>query len=105
MIPGLIDMHVHFPPDTGLRQTELFALLFLDHGVTTVRDAGDVDGTATAPARDAAKSGAFPVPRVLACGYFVDGPGADLEALARGERARRRPRLRSPRSPPAASIA
>ncbi len=76
VIPGLIDMHVHFPPDAGLRQTELFAFLFLEHGVTTVRDAGDVDGTATAPARAAARSGAFPVPRVLACGYFVDGPGS-----------------------------
>ena len=73
LIPGLIDMHVHFPPDTGLRQAELFAFLFLDHGVTTVRDAGDVDGTATAPAREGVRSGAFPGPRVFACGPFLDG--------------------------------
>ena len=76
LIPGLIDMHVHFPPDTALRQTELFAFLFLDHGVTTVRDAGDVDGTATAPARDGVRSGAFPGPRIFACGPLVDGPEA-----------------------------
>lgn len=74
VLPGLVDMHVHFPPPTGLGQTELFAFLFLAHGVTTVRDAGDVDGTATAPARDGVREGRFPGPRVFACGPFVDGP-------------------------------
>jgi imidazolonepropionase-like amidohydrolase len=74
VLPGLIDMHVHFPPDTGLRQADLFAFLFLAHGVTTVRDAGDVDGTATAPARDGVRDGVFPGPRVFACGPFLDGP-------------------------------
>ena len=73
VLPGLIDMHVHFPPPSGLGQTELFAFLFLAHGVTTVRDAGDVDGTATAPARDGVRAGRFPGPRVYACGPFVDG--------------------------------
>ncbi len=75
LIPGLIDMHVHFPPHTGLHQTELFAFLFLYHGVTTVRDAGDIDGTATAPAREGVRDGAFPGPRIFACGPFVDGTG------------------------------
>lgn len=75
-LPGLIDMHVHFPPETGLRQTELFAFLHLRHGVTSVRDAGDPDGTATAPARDGVREGRFPGPRVFACGPLVDGPGA-----------------------------
>ena len=74
VLPGLVDMHVHFPPPTGLGQTELFAFLFLLHGVTTVRDAGDVDGTATAPARDGTREGRFPGPRVFACGHFLDGP-------------------------------
>jgi cytosine/adenosine deaminase-related metal-dependent hydrolase len=74
VLPGLIDMHVHFPPDTGLRQTDLFAFLFLAHGVTTVRDAGDVDGTATPPARDGVREGRFPGPRIFACGAFIDGP-------------------------------
>ncbi len=74
VLPGLVDMHVHFPPPTGLGQTELFAFLFLYHGVTTVRDAGDVDGTATAPARDGVREGRFPGPRVFACGPFLDGP-------------------------------
>jgi imidazolonepropionase-like amidohydrolase len=74
VLPGLIDMHVHFPPPTGLGQTELFAFEFLAHGVTSVRDAGDVDGRATAPARDGVRAGRFPGPRVFACGPFVDGP-------------------------------
>lgn len=74
VLPGLIDMHVHFPPPTGLGQTELFAFLFLAHGVTTVRDAGDVEGSATAPARDGVRAGRFAGPRVHACGPFVDGP-------------------------------
>ena len=74
VLPGLIDMHVHFPPPTGLGQTELFAFEFLVHGVTSVRDAGDVDGRATAPARDGVRTGRFPGPRVFACGPFVDGP-------------------------------
>jgi imidazolonepropionase-like amidohydrolase len=74
VLPGLVDMHVHFPPPTGLGQTELFALLFLAHGVTSVRDCGDVDGSASAPARDGAREGRFPGPRVFACGPFVDGP-------------------------------
>lgn len=75
VLPGLADAHVHFPPAALPGQTELFAFLFLYHGVTLVRDAGDVDGTATALARDGVASGTFPGPRILACGPFVDGPG------------------------------
>lgn len=74
VLPGLIDAHVHFPPPTGLGQTELFAFLHLAHGVTSVRDAGDVDGRASAPARDGVREGRFPGPRVFACGPFLDGP-------------------------------
>lgn len=69
-------MHVHFPPPTGLGQAELFSFLFLLHGVTSVRDAGDIDRTATEPARRGVESLAFPGPRVFACGPFVDGPDA-----------------------------
>jgi imidazolonepropionase-like amidohydrolase len=71
--PGLNDLHVHFPPATLAGQTELFALLFLAHGVTGVRDAGDVDGRATEPARQGVANGSFPGPRIRACGFFVDG--------------------------------
>lgn len=73
VLPGLTDMHVHFPPPSLPGQTELFALLHLYHGVTTVRDAGDTDGRSSGPAREGIASGRFPGPRVFACGPFVDG--------------------------------
>jgi cytosine/adenosine deaminase-related metal-dependent hydrolase len=73
VLPGLNDLHAHFPPASIPGQTELFAFLFLYHGVTGVRDAGDVDGTASVPARQGVASGAFPGPRIQACGPFVDG--------------------------------
>jgi imidazolonepropionase-like amidohydrolase len=73
VLPGLNDLHVHFPPPSLPGQTELFALLHLAHGVTAVRDAGDTDGTSTGPARRGIAEGRFPGPRVLACGPFVDG--------------------------------
>jgi hypothetical protein len=73
VLPGLNDVHVHFPPPTLPGQTEFFAFLYLYHGVTGVRDAGDPDGTSTAPARDGVAEGHFPGPRILACGPFIDG--------------------------------
>ena len=73
VLPGLTDLHVHFPPSALPGQTELFAFLFLYHGVTAVRDAGDVDGTTTDPARRGIAEGRFPGPRMFACGPFVDG--------------------------------
>lgn len=74
VLPGLADAHVHFPPSALPGQAELFAFLFLYHGITTVRDAGDVDATSSGPARDGIRAGDFPGPRVFACGPFVDGP-------------------------------
>jgi hypothetical protein len=71
-LPGLIDMHVHFPPDAGLRQEEIFAFLFLRHGVTSVRDAGDPDGTSSQPVRSGVREGRYPGPRSFACGPFLD---------------------------------
>lgn len=69
--PGLVDMHGHLPPDNVLRLTGLFLLLHLAHGVTAVRDAGDVDGTAMAAARDGLAAGHFVGPRLFAAGPFV----------------------------------
>jgi len=73
VIPGLADLHVHFPPSSVPGQAELFSLLFLAHGVTAVRDAGDTDGTSSDPVRAGLRSGAFPGPTVVSCGPFVDG--------------------------------
>jgi hypothetical protein len=76
VLPGLVDLHVHFPPPTLPGQTELFAFLHLYHGVLAVRDAGDVDGQSTAPAQRGVEEGRFPGPRVVACGPYVDGSSA-----------------------------
>jgi imidazolonepropionase-like amidohydrolase len=73
VMPGLADLHVHFPPASLPGQGELFAFLLLYHGVTAVRDAGDVDGSATEPVRRGIAEGRFPGPRIVACGMFVDG--------------------------------
>ena len=70
-LPGLIDMHVHLPPDNGLKLTPSAALLYLQHGVTTLREAGDLDGTAVAAVRELERAGIHPVPRLFSCGPFV----------------------------------
>ncbi len=72
VLPGLIDMHVHLPPATPLGDLELASLLFLLHGVTTVRDTGSVDGTVL-EARRAIRLGEFPGPRIFTCGAILDG--------------------------------
>jgi hypothetical protein len=68
VLPGLIDMHVHY----GADQRELFGLLFLAHGVTTVRDTGDLTGTVAETARTI-RDGELAGPRVLSCGPILDG--------------------------------
>jgi len=70
-LPGLVDMHVHLPPDNALKLTQGAALLYLLHGVTSIREAGDLDGTAVAAARRLSSEAAHPVPRVFSCGPFV----------------------------------
>jgi Amidohydrolase family len=70
-LPGLIDMHVHLPPDNALKLTAGTALLYLLHGVTSLRDASDLDGTSVEAARRLSRDGAHPVPRVFCCGPFV----------------------------------
>jgi amidohydrolase family protein len=70
-LPGLIDMHVHLPPDNVLKLTAGAALLYLLHGVTSLREAGDLDGTAVDAARRLGRGGRHPVPRIFSCGPFV----------------------------------
>lgn len=68
VLPGLIDMHVHVGPP----MRDLMSLLFLAHGVTTIRETGDADGT-TFDARRRVNAGQAPGPRVLASGPVLDG--------------------------------
>ena len=72
VLPGFIDMHTHLPPDSLLGLTRHYGLLHLAHGVTTIRDAGDIDGTAVPAARRVLASG-HPFPRLRSCGPFVSG--------------------------------
>lgn len=76
VLPGLIDMHTHLPPDTPLNMTGFACFLYLAHGVTTIRDAGDLDSTAVPAARRGIDNGDFPGPRIFACGPFVGGAPA-----------------------------
>lgn len=73
VLPGLIDLHTHLPPASPLKLTGYVCLLFLAHGVTSLRDAGDSDGTAVPAARKGIAAGEFPGPRVFACGPFIGG--------------------------------
>jgi cytosine/adenosine deaminase-related metal-dependent hydrolase len=84
VLPGLIDLHVHHPPGWALAERELFALLFLAHGVTTVRDTGSVLTSLAGHQRRIAE-GELAGPRVFRCGPVLDGeppswPGARVVA-------------------------
>lgn len=70
VLPGFVDMHAHTPPDNALKLTGHYGLLNLAHGVTTIRDAGDIDGTSVPAARKLIRKGA-PFPRLESCGPFV----------------------------------
>jgi len=78
-LPGLIDMHVHMPPDNALKLTSGAALSYLAHGVTTVREAGDLDGTAVNAARALRDGGIHPVPRLFGCGPFIGAGKASFK--------------------------
>ena len=75
VLPGLFDMHMHFPPGNMLHLTEHALLLFLAHGVTGVRALGDLTGTSDPAARAALANGA-PGPEMFTCGPFVAGTSA-----------------------------
>ena len=73
VLPGLIDLHTHLPPDNALNLIPYSALQYLAHGVTSIRESGDLDGTSVDAARRGMRDGEFPGPRLFACGPFVGG--------------------------------
>ena len=73
IFPGLIDMHVHFPPNTAIGNQKLFALLFLAHGVTTVRDMGHLDDGSLYDTRREIRNGGMPGPEIYTPGKVLDG--------------------------------
>lgn len=70
-LPGLIDMHVHQPVAVAGFE-EYFSLLYLLHGVTTVRDVG-YSYPDIFVRREEIAAGAFPGPRIFTCGTMLDG--------------------------------
>lgn len=86
-VPGLIDAHVHTPPRVALGNQRLFSLLYLAHGVTTVRDVGASDGSVAALAAQLADA-SIAGPWMLRCGAVIDGdpPGWPMaEVVIRAE--------------------
>lgn len=67
MLPGLIDMHAHHL----LVDQDLHDLLFLMHGVTTIRDIGFPDFSMV-ERRNQVRDGVYPGPRYFACGPILD---------------------------------
>jgi hypothetical protein len=77
VVPGLIDLHVHHPPPLAWGERELFALLFLAHGVTAVRDMGGAWPRRLTAHGRAIREGRRAGPRIFTCGPFLDGPDPD----------------------------
>lgn len=72
IMPGLIDAHVHTPPQAAIGNQRLFSLLYLKHGVTSVRDLGQTDDSIADLQADIA-AGRIAGPRMYRCGPVLDG--------------------------------
>ena len=73
VLPGLIDMHVHQPLTLG-GLPDYLALLYLRHGVTSVRYTGySSTGAALDLHRARVAAGVIPGPRIFSCGPIIDG--------------------------------
>ncbi len=79
VMPGLVDLHVHLPPPALPAELRTALLLFLAHGVTSVREAGSPWAWSLAT-RDRVRNGDLAGPRVFSCGPLLVGheswPGA-----------------------------
>ncbi len=78
LIPGLWDFHVHLTYDPPF--TEPMPGLFLQHGVTSVRDTGG-PLEAVLPVVQAMRSGASPAPRVFFAGPLLDGEAVVYDGI------------------------
>ena len=91
-VPGLIDAHVHTPPKIAIGNQDLFSLLYLKYGVTSVRDLGQFDDSLSDLVERITQGKLFG-PRIYRCGRILDGdppsvPGAILvENYEDGQRA------------------
>jgi hypothetical protein len=71
LLPGLVDMHVHAADSQIDGQEALYALLYLAHGVTALRNTGG--GTDQLAQRERVARGEEAGPRLFACGPLHDG--------------------------------
>lgn len=71
-MPGLIDAHVHTPPTIAFGNRELFSLLYLQYGVTSVRDLGQFDDDLPY-LKNRLNQGRLVGPRMYHCGRILDG--------------------------------
>jgi imidazolonepropionase-like amidohydrolase len=111
VLPGLTDCHVHIlgnlmdeSPTGGLRMSSPMAAIWgyrnlqvwLDHGFTSVRDAGESDlAYGQLALRDAIKKGLIRGPRIVSAGNFVSVTGGhgDADVLSPDQALPRRPNL------------
>ena len=73
VLPGIVDMHTHYPSKFAVGALESTSLLFLAYGVTTIRDTGAALGRDLAETRARILAGDFPGPRMFFCGPPIDG--------------------------------
>jgi hypothetical protein len=78
-MPGLIDAHVHTPPKAIIGNQELFSLLYLAHGVTSVRDVGETDNSIPVLARRL-NSARLIGPHMYRCGRVIESAPASWPA-------------------------
>lgn len=76
-MPGLIDAHIHTPPSIAIGNRQLFSLLYLQHGVTTVRDLGQLDDDLP-ELIEKLNTGKLVGPRMYHCGPIIDGKPPSL---------------------------
>ena len=77
VIPGLMDMHVHLFNNISRRPPKTWAFpLFIANGVTGVREMWTDSMSTIEQWRRGLSEGELLVPRVLAAGALVDGPGS-----------------------------
>jgi imidazolonepropionase-like amidohydrolase len=111
ILPGLVDCHAHIlgnpkdeSPTADLRmssaQAALWAVhnlqIWLDHGFTCLRDAGQSDlGYGQLAVRDSVQKGLITGPRIVSAGNFISVTGGhgDADVLAPDQELRRRPNL------------
>jgi imidazolonepropionase-like amidohydrolase len=111
VLPGLADCHVHIlgnekdaSPTAGLRMSSPMAALWgyrnlqiwLDHGFTSMRDAGESDlAYGQLALRDAIKQGLIRGPRIVSAGSFISVTGGhgDYDVLSPDQAMPRRPNI------------